>query len=144
MHHIAGYDRSQTLLLPESLDEYVGPENPVRFIEAFVDGLDLTAAGGVRPRDTQGDRPPWLCAHRPPETLYLRLSESRAVKSRARTNGQFRTRSGSGPNAGAAREVPRYSRSASRIGRTPVWHDQTVDEPRRISDAWLGEGSRLI
>ena len=45
MHHIAGYDRSQTLLLPKSLDEYVGPENPVRFIEAFVDGLDLTAAG---------------------------------------------------------------------------------------------------
>jgi transposase len=44
MHHIAGYDRSQTLLLPESLDEYVGPENPVRFIEAFVDCLDLTAA----------------------------------------------------------------------------------------------------
>jgi transposase len=48
MRHIAGYDRSQTLLLPESLDEYVGPENPVRFIEAFVDGLDLTAAGFAR------------------------------------------------------------------------------------------------
>jgi transposase len=48
MHHIAGYDRCQTLLLPESLDEYVGPENPVRFIEAFVDGLDLTAAGVAR------------------------------------------------------------------------------------------------
>jgi transposase len=48
MRHIAGHDRSQTLLLPESLDEYVGPENPVRFIEAFVDGLDLTAAGFAR------------------------------------------------------------------------------------------------
>jgi hypothetical protein len=48
MCHIAGHDRSQTLLLPESLDEYVGPENPVRFIEAFVDGLDLTAAGFAR------------------------------------------------------------------------------------------------
>ena len=48
MTHIAGHDRSQTLLLPESLDEYVGPENPVRFIDAFVDGLDLTAAGFVR------------------------------------------------------------------------------------------------
>ena len=39
MTHIAGHDRSQTLLLAESLDDYVGPENPVRFIEAFVDGL---------------------------------------------------------------------------------------------------------
>ena len=47
MTHIAGHDRSQTLLLPESLDDYVGPENPVRFIEAFVDGLDLTTAGFI-------------------------------------------------------------------------------------------------
>jgi hypothetical protein len=39
MSHIIGKDRSQTLLLPESLDEYVGPENPVRFIDAFVEGL---------------------------------------------------------------------------------------------------------
>lgn len=48
MTHIAGHDRSQTLLLPESLDDYVGPENPVRFIEAFVDGLNLTTAGFIR------------------------------------------------------------------------------------------------
>ncbi len=48
MSHLTGPDRSQTLLLPESLDEYVGPENPVRFIDAFVDGLDLTAAGFAR------------------------------------------------------------------------------------------------
>ena len=44
MAHITGHDRSQILLLPESLDDYVGPENPVRFIEAFVDGLHLAAA----------------------------------------------------------------------------------------------------
>jgi transposase len=48
MTHITGHDRSQTLLLPESLDDYVGSENPVRFIDAFVDGLDLTAAGFAR------------------------------------------------------------------------------------------------
>jgi transposase len=48
MTHIAGHDRSQTLLLPESLDEYVGPDNPVRFIEAFVDGLDLASVGFAR------------------------------------------------------------------------------------------------
>lgn len=44
MRHIAGHDRSQTLLLPEALDDYVAPDNPVRFIDAFVDGLDLAAA----------------------------------------------------------------------------------------------------
>jgi transposase len=54
MTHLVGYDRYQTLLLPEALDDYVGPENPVRFIEAFVDGLDLAAAGfgRVRPKET--------------------------------------------------------------------------------------------
>jgi len=48
MPHIAGHNRSQALLLPESVDDYVGPENPVRFIDAFVEGLDLAAAGFVR------------------------------------------------------------------------------------------------
>jgi len=43
MAHLTGHDRSQTLLLPESLDDYVAAENPVRFIEAFVDSLDLAA-----------------------------------------------------------------------------------------------------
>jgi transposase len=57
MTHIAGHDRAQTLLLPESLDDYVGPENPVRFVEAFVDGLDLTAAGFVRVAAKRTGRP---------------------------------------------------------------------------------------
>jgi hypothetical protein len=50
MAHLAGTDRSQLLLLPEAVDDYVGPDNPVRFIEAFVDGLDLGTAGFVRRR----------------------------------------------------------------------------------------------
>src|ERR1019366_7095355 len=40
--------RSQILLLPEAVDDYVGADNPVRFIDAFVDELDLSAAGFVR------------------------------------------------------------------------------------------------
>src|SRR3954454_4110183 len=48
MSHIAGHDRSQTLLLPEAVDDYVGAENPVRFIDAFVGGLDLAGAGFAR------------------------------------------------------------------------------------------------
>jgi transposase len=36
------------------VDDYVAPDNPVRFIDAFVDGLDLAAAGftGVEPKAT--------------------------------------------------------------------------------------------
>jgi transposase len=54
MPHITGHDRSQTLLLPEALDDYVGPDNPVRFIDTFVDGLDLIEAGfaDVEPKPT--------------------------------------------------------------------------------------------
>src|SRR6202166_3335235 len=57
MPHITGHDRCQTLLLPESLDDYVGAENPVRFIDAFVDGLDLTAAGFIRVASKVTGRP---------------------------------------------------------------------------------------
>src|ERR1039458_9571603 len=48
MTHISGFERSQLLLLPEAVDDYVGADNPVRFIDAFVDGLDLSAAGFTR------------------------------------------------------------------------------------------------
>jgi transposase len=57
MTHITGHDRSQTLLLPERLDDYVGAENPVRFIEAFVDGLNLVAAGFARVTPKATGRP---------------------------------------------------------------------------------------
>ena len=57
MAHLSGTDRSQLLLLPEAVDDYVGPDNPVRFVEAFVDGLDLTAAGFVRVAAKGAGRP---------------------------------------------------------------------------------------
>ena len=48
MIHISGFERSQLLLLPEAIDDYVVADNPVRFIDAFVNGLDLAAAGFKR------------------------------------------------------------------------------------------------
>jgi transposase len=44
-------------LLPEVLDDYVGTDNPVRFIEAFVDGLDLAGAGFARVEAKATGRP---------------------------------------------------------------------------------------
>src|SRR5262245_55731046 len=38
---VAGADRAQSTLLPESLDDWVDESNPVRVIDAFVDALDL-------------------------------------------------------------------------------------------------------
>jgi transposase len=57
MTHIVGHDRAQMLLLPESLEDYVGSENPVRFIDAFVNDLDLAAAGLLRVTSKATGRP---------------------------------------------------------------------------------------
>ncbi len=52
--YIAGRDRSQAFLLPESIDDYIDADNPVRAVEAFVDALDLAQLGFARavPADT--------------------------------------------------------------------------------------------
>src|SRR5262245_35685355 len=42
---IEGLDRSQTTLLPDCIDDYVGEDNPVRAIDTFIDMLDLGALG---------------------------------------------------------------------------------------------------
>ena len=57
MTHIPGSDRSQLLLLPEAIDDYVAADNPVRFIDAFVDTLDLKAAGFARVEAKATGRP---------------------------------------------------------------------------------------
>jgi hypothetical protein len=51
MNWIEGSDRQQTHLLPAALEDYVGPDNPVRFIDAFVTTLDLRAAGFRFPKE---------------------------------------------------------------------------------------------
>jgi transposase len=43
MRHITGEPRQQTNLLPDTLDDYVDENHPVRVIDAFVDSLDLKA-----------------------------------------------------------------------------------------------------
>ena len=51
---VEGEDRTQGVLLPEFLDDYVAEDNPVRVIDVFVDELDLRALGfeGVAPEAT--------------------------------------------------------------------------------------------
>jgi transposase len=89
MTHLTGHDRSQTLLLPESLDDYVGPENPVRFIEAFVDGLDLAEAGFGRVTSKETGRP----GYAPADLLKLyiygylnRIRSSRRLEAETHRN----------------------------------------------------------
>src|SRR5712671_5889907 len=89
MTHITGHDRRQTLLLPEAVDDYVGADNPVRFIDAFVDGLDLAAAGFARVEPEATGRP----GYAPGDLLKLyiygylnRVRSSRRLEAETRRN----------------------------------------------------------
>jgi transposase len=86
---VEGGDRRQSLLLPESLDDYVTEDNPVRVVEVFIEELDLGALGfgGIQPAAT--GRP----AYHPSTLLkiylygYLnRLQSSRRLEREARRN----------------------------------------------------------
>ena len=44
-HHIKGQPRHQSTLFPESIDDFVTEDNPVRVIDMFVDHLDLLDLG---------------------------------------------------------------------------------------------------
>jgi len=86
MAHISGSDRSQLLLLPESVDDYVGADNPVRFIEAFVDGLDLEAAGFVRVTPKATGRPGYDPADLLKLYIYGYLNRVRSSRGSVRPN----------------------------------------------------------
>jgi transposase len=45
MSYRCGVDRNQVLLLAERVEDYVGAENPVRAVDAFIEGLDLAGLG---------------------------------------------------------------------------------------------------
>jgi transposase len=51
---VEGQDRRQLILLPDCLGDYVGEDNPVRVVDAFIDELDLAVLGfaGVVPEAT--------------------------------------------------------------------------------------------
>src|SRR5271156_2210984 len=89
MAHISGFERRQLLLLPEAVDDYVGSDNPVRFIDAFVDGLDLAAAGFGRVEAKATGRP----GYAPGDLLKLyiygylnRVRSSRRLERECRCN----------------------------------------------------------
>src|SRR5439155_10910979 len=41
----SGIDRQQACVLPARVEDYVGPDNPVRAIESYVSSLDLVKLG---------------------------------------------------------------------------------------------------
>src|SRR3974390_1832810 len=89
MKHRVGLDRSQTLLLPERLEDYIAPENPVRFLDAFVSSLDLAALGFAKAHPAQTGRPPYAPADLLKLYLYgylHRIRSSRLLEAECHRN----------------------------------------------------------
>ena len=59
MNYIQGKDRGQTLLIPQTLEELIGKDNAVRFIDSFVESLDVVAFGFRDIRLNINGRPPF-------------------------------------------------------------------------------------
>jgi len=62
MKYIKGEDRRQYVLFPACLDECIEQDSPVRYIDAFVDSLDLAELGFARVSEKEyekGGRPPY-------------------------------------------------------------------------------------
>jgi transposase len=89
MNHRCGLDRAQTILFPESLDDYVAANNPVRFLDAFVGSLDLHALGFAKARCARTGSPPYDPAALLKLYLYgylHRVRSSRALEAECHRN----------------------------------------------------------
>ena len=59
MAYLRGESRDQISLLPKSLEDYVSDNAVVRFIDGFVDSLDLGELGFNRTKLASTGRPPY-------------------------------------------------------------------------------------
>ncbi len=53
---IEGDNRHQTTLFPESVDDFVPEDSPVRVVDVFIDGLDISGLG-FRAEPSETGRP---------------------------------------------------------------------------------------
>ena len=59
MSYIKGINRDQALLFPEVIEDYIDGDNPVRFIDAYVDSLDLVKFEFKYAIEAETGRPPY-------------------------------------------------------------------------------------
>jgi transposase len=87
--YVEGLSRSQTFLLPKTIEEYVQTDNPVRFIDAYVNTLDMEKLGFTHSTPQDLGRPSYnpkdLCK------LYLygglnHIRSSRKLERESKTN----------------------------------------------------------
>ena len=89
MSYLRGPDRSQTQLLPPCLDDYVAPNAPARFIDAYVEGISFTDLGFTHAQPAATGRPPYHPADLLKLYLYgylHRIRSSRRLEAEAARN----------------------------------------------------------
>jgi transposase len=89
MEHVSGTPREQITLFPEAIEDYVSVDNPVRFLDAFVDGLDTVGLGFQHANLNETGRP----AYDPKDLLKLylygylnRIRSSRLLERESKRN----------------------------------------------------------
>jgi transposase len=93
MSYLRGPDRSQVQLLPACVDDYVAPDAPARFLDAYVEGLDFAALGFTHAQPKATGRPPYHPADLLKLYLYgylHRLRSSRRLEVEAARNLEVR------------------------------------------------------
>src|SRR5919112_2349134 len=87
--YVEGVERNQATLFPDRLDDFVGTDNPVRVVDAFVDALDLGELGFTRAAPASTGRP----GYHPAVLLKLyvygylnRIASSRRLEREASRN----------------------------------------------------------
>ena len=81
MRYIQGVSREQRILFPESVDEYIAEDNPIKFIDAFVDSLDLSELGFKHAEPELTGRPPYNPADLLKLYIYGYLNRIRSTRS---------------------------------------------------------------
>lgn len=89
MGYIEGTNRKQIILFPESVDDYIEEDNSLKFIEAFIENLDLKELGFLHSELKPTGRPPY----NPKDMLKLyiygylnRIRSSRRLESETKRN----------------------------------------------------------
>lgn len=89
MYYIKGENRAQAILFPESLDEYISSDNPVRIIDEYVRGIDLEALQFTHSTPSFSGRPPYHPATMIKLYLYgylIRIRSSRRLEAESKRN----------------------------------------------------------
>ena len=136
MNYIAGSDRSEVLLLPEALEDYIAAENPVRFIDAFVGQLDLGKEGFRHGEMPATGRPPYDPGDLLRLYLYGYLNRVRSSRGLEREAGAIWKSSGSCANCGLISK-----RLPSSGERTPPGSKRSGGSSSSFAASWSYSGA---